>query len=143
MKPACCWIAVGLTLWTNAARAQLVPERTNILPDGSWHRIGDLSNGANQGPPLHAMEICAGVDDTKPNDLRLLARVPDPLTGTEVEDLKVLAPEGGALTGAKIVYVNDRKAGTLRLQSDKPLPNVWLRLGPSGEAKARRVAGMV
>ena len=42
--------------------AMAIPEGSNILPDGSWHRIGDLSNGANQGITLHALELCAGID---------------------------------------------------------------------------------
>ena len=123
--------------------AWIVPEGSNILPDGSWHRIGDLSNGANQGPPLHAMEICAGIDDTKPNDLRLLPRVPDPLTGIEVEDFMVLVPDGAGLTRAKVSYRYDRKAATLRLKSDLPLPTLAVRLGPFSEAEARRVAQAV
>jgi hypothetical protein len=41
----------------------IIPEGTNILPDGRWYRIGDLSNGANQGPAMHALELCAGVDE--------------------------------------------------------------------------------
>ncbi|MDI9373744.1 MAG: hypothetical protein QM840_12090 [Verrucomicrobiota bacterium] len=120
--------------------AWIVPEGANILPDGSWHRIGDLSNGANQGPPLHAMEICAGFDDTKPNDLRLLPRVPNPLTGIEVEDFMVLVPDGAGLARAKVSYAYNRAAASFRLRSDRPLPRLALRLGPFHAAEARRAA---
>ena len=48
----------------------ILAEGVNILPDGSWYRISDLGNGANQGIAMHAIELCAGIDDTNPNDLK-------------------------------------------------------------------------
>lgn len=35
----------------------IIPEGANIMPDGRWYRICDLSNGANQGPAMNALEI--------------------------------------------------------------------------------------
>ncbi len=113
----------------------VIPEGTNILPDGSWYRIGDLSNGANQGAALHALEQCAGVDDTNPADLKLLPRVPEPLTGIEVSDFPMLIPEGEGLTQAKLTYTYS-PAGGLKLASDKPLPALSVRLMRSATSDA-------
>jgi hypothetical protein len=114
----------------------IIPEGTNILPDGSWHRIGDLSNGANQGPPLHAIEICAGVDDTDPNDLKIMPRVPKPLEGIEVENFFTLVPEKKGLGIARLAYSYQR-GGRFELTSNRPLPTLSVRLGPfSGKEEA-------
>lgn len=119
----------------------LVPEGTNILPDGRWHRIGDLTNGANQGPCLHAMELCAGVDDTQPDDLRILPRVPDPLTGIEIKDFPVLVPVADhKLERVNIAYTYKRDELSFRLEADEPLPTLSVRLGPFSLADAERTA---
>ena len=70
----------------------IVPEGVNYLPDGSWYKIGDLGNGANQGIATHALELCAGIDDTNPKDLKIIPRVPAPLTGIIVSNFPVLIP---------------------------------------------------
>ncbi len=119
----------------------MIPEGTNILPDGSWYRIGDLTNGANQGPPLHALELCAGVDDTKPAALKIMPRVPEPLTGIEVTDFQVLIPAGNGLARAGVDFSYDRKTGIFKFNSDRPLPNLAVRIGPFDEATARKRAG--
>lgn len=108
----------------------IIPEGTNILPDGRWYRIGDLSNGANQGPAMHALEVCAGVDDTNPDTLKIIPRVPDPLTGIEVENHPVLIPEERGLTTKRIKYSYDRTEGEFVLEADTILPNLSVRLGP-------------
>jgi hypothetical protein len=117
----------------------LIPEGTNILPDGSWYRIGDLTNGANQGPAMHALELCAGIDDTDPHALKILPRAPAPLTGLEVQDFLVLVPEGEGLARARVSYEFTRP-GTFTLRSDRFLPTLAVRLGPFEESEARRVA---
>ncbi len=113
----------------------IIPEGTNILEDGRWHRIGDLSNGANQGPPMHAIEICAGVDDTHPGDLRIMPRVPDPLTGIEVKNHFALLQGGGER--ARISYQFER-TGRFVMESDVPLPRLSVRLGPFSKEAAER-----
>lgn len=115
----------------------LIPEGANIMPDGRWYRIGDLTNGANQGPAMHALELCAGIDDTKPHDLKILPRVPDPLTGIEVKNFMVLIPDGKGLKRAKINYTFSRKIISFELDSDIPLPALAVRLGPLEERDAK------
>lgn len=114
----------------------LIPEGTNLLPDGRWYRIGDLTNGANQGPAMHALELCAGIDDTHPGNLKILPRVPDPLTGLEVDNFLVLVPDGKKLTRARISYQFNREKKTFSLRSDRPLPTLSIRLGPFPDGTA-------
>jgi len=117
----------------------LIPEGTNILPDGRWYRICDLSNGANQGITMHALELCAGVDDTDPHNLKIIPRVPEPLTGIEVSNFFVLVPEGKGLATARISYRYEKNT-QFSLKSNRPLPTFAVRFGPFAEKKtARRV----
>jgi len=116
----------------------LIPEGTNILPDGSWYRIGDLSNGANQGPAMHALELCAGIDDTKPTEVKIMPRVPSPLTGIEIRDFPVLIPDGNGLTRAKINYAYDRNKFFFTFSSDHSIPNLAVRLGPFDHIQAEK-----
>jgi hypothetical protein len=118
----------------------IVPEGVNLLPDGSWHRINDLSNGANQGPVMHALEASAGVDDTDPWHIRIMPRLPDPLDGIEVENHFVLIPQNQGLKKTRIDYRYE-KSGTFTLESADPIPGLSLRLGPFQE-KDRAEEGM-
>ena len=107
----------------------IIPEGTNILPDGSWHRINDLSNGANQGPVMHAIEACAGVDDTNPASIKVLPRIPDPLEGISVSNHIVLIHEGEKLVKAKVDY-EYKKGISFTLKSSKAIPDLSVRFGP-------------
>jgi len=118
----------------------IIPEGTNLMPDGRWHRIGDLSNGANQGIILHALELCAGIDDTKPAELKIIPRVPNPLKGLEVTNFAVLIPNGQELAKAKINYSYDKKKCLFSLNSDRPLPNLAVRMGPYNQKTAAKYA---
>jgi hypothetical protein len=113
----------------------IVPEGVNLLPDGSWHRINDLSNGANQGPVMHAIEASAGVDDTDPNHIRIMPRIPDPLEGIEVTNHFVLIPDGEGLKKARIDYRYEKEV-TFSLKSSDPLPKLSIRLGPWSDLEA-------
>lgn len=116
----------------------IIPEGTCILPSGMWYRIGDLSNGANQGPAMHALEACAGVDDTNPQHVRLLPRAPEPLKGIEVDNFPVLVPAVNGLQVARLRY-SWRKGESFTMSSDKPIPLLSVRLGPfASEEDARR-----
>ncbi len=107
----------------------IIPEGANILPDGSWHRINDLSNGANQGPVMHAIEACAGVDDSDTRSLKILPRIPDPLKGISVKNHTVLMNEGKKRVKAKVDFQYEKKK-FFSLKSSKPLPELSVRLGP-------------
>jgi len=107
----------------------IVPEGVNLLPDGSWHRINDLSNGANQGPVMHSLEACAGVDDTDPAHIRIMPRVPEPLTGIDVTNHFVLVPQGKGLKKARLDFRFD-KGGGFSMRSSDLIPLLSIRLGP-------------
>jgi len=117
----------------------LIPEGTNLMPDGRWYRIGDLTNGANQGPAMHALELCAGVDDTDPGLVKILPRAPDPLEGLQVENFFTLVPDGEGLAKVRIGYVF-KKPGYFTLKSDRAIPRLAVRLGPFDESTAHKVA---
>lgn len=121
----------------------IVPEGVNLLPDGSWHRINDLSNGANQGPVMHALEASAGVDDTHPEHIRIMPRIPDPLEGIEVNNHIVLIPYEKGLKKTRIHYSYE-KSGTFFLESADPIPSLSIRLGPfQGKNQAEECLGHI
>lgn len=103
----------------------IFPEGTNILPDSSWYRIGDLSNGANQGIAMHAIESCIGLDDTKRDTIKIMPRLVDEANKIEVENLYVLTTYGIS----KIDYQYER-CKFFSLESNKQIRNLSLRIGP-------------
>jgi len=114
----------------------IVPEGVNLLPDGSWHRINDLSNGANQGPVMHALEAAAGVDDTDPAAICIMPRIPEPLKGIAVEEHSVLVPRDGGLIKGFISYTYE-KGKSFTMESTLAIPDLAIRIGPwpnKGEA---------
>jgi len=115
----------------------IVPEGAHVLPDGSWYRVGDLSNGANQGPAIHALEACAGVDDTDASMLRILPRVPEPLTGIEVSNFLAIVEQVGKVRIARISF-NYVRNERFTLSSDRNLPALAIRLGPFDSESAAR-----
>ena len=122
----------------------IIPEGVNLLPNGRWHRVGDLGNGANQGITLHALELCAGIDDTKPDALKIIPRVPAPLSGLEISDfpgfesLWIQRPGKPSLTRAKIAYSYTLEPLQFELKSNRPLPTLSVRLGPFTESAAAK-----
>ncbi len=115
----------------------LIPEGTNLLPNGMWHRVSDLSNGANQGPPMHAINSCAGVDDLDPSNIKILPRVPEPMTGIKVSNYFVMLPECDKLVKSRLAFEFTRP-GLFTMQCDREIPELSVRLGPFDEATARR-----
>ena len=89
---------------------------------------------------LHAIEVCAGIDDMNPRELKIMPRVPDPLTGIEVDNHFTLVPEGDGFAKARVAYVYER-AGRFSLTSDRPLPTLAVRLGPFSAEDARAALG--
>lgn len=116
----------------------IIPEGTNIMPDGRWYRIGDLSNGANQGPAMHALELCAGVDDADPKLVKIMPRVPAPLKGIQIQNFFTLVPADDGLIKARVGYQFTRP-GLLSLTSDRPIPSLAIRLGPFDQSTAQRL----
>ena len=118
----------------------IIPEGSNILPDGSWYRIGDLGNGANQGPCLHALEVCAGVDDTKPKNVKIMPRIGASMAGIEVADFPVLIPATVGLSRTKIDFSFTRDPPRFSLRAKRPIPSLSVRLGPYSHARAAELS---
>ncbi|HKK61040.1 MAG TPA: hypothetical protein VJ951_00685 [Bacteroidales bacterium] len=112
--------------------AWIVPEGVNILPDGSWYRINDLSNGANQGPVMHAIEAAAGVDDSNTDSIKIMPRIPESLEGISVKNHTVLIHENNKLVKAKIDFEYIKNVKFI-FSSNKVIPNLSLRIGPYSE----------
>jgi hypothetical protein len=124
----------------------IIPEGANLLPDGSWYRISDLGNGANQGIALHALELCAGIDDTHPATLKILPRVPAPLTGITVSNFPMLIPRprgDAALARAMLDYSYTRFPPRFALTSSIALPTLAVRFGPYTQNEATNVAAQL
>ena len=117
----------------------IIPEGSNIMPDGRWYRICDLSNGANQGPAMNAMEICAGVDDATSGLVRLLPRIPEPLTGLDVSNFLACTSDGTKNRNALINYTYER-GKSFRLNSNIIIPKLDIRFGPySTQEQANKI----
>jgi hypothetical protein len=108
----------------------LLPEGVQLGPHQEWwYRIGDLTNGANQGPPMHALEMVVGVDDARPDQPRILPRVPVQLRSLIVSDFPMLIADGSRTQRARINYEYER-GQLFRFTSDRPIPLLQVRLGP-------------
>ncbi len=112
----------------------LIPEGVRLGPQRRWwYRIGDLTNGANQGPPMHALEMVVGVDDTKPDQPKILPRIPARLQSLSISNFPMLVADGARTQRARITY--DYSRGQLfRFETDRPIPHLQIRLGPWKDA---------
>jgi len=117
----------------------LICEGVNLMPDGRWYKIGDLSSGAHL-TALHALEIAAGVDDSDINCIKIMPRAPEPLTGLETNNFFILVPGNGYACKARMNY-RFKKPGYLELECDRVLPMLSVRLGPYCESEAKRLVG--
>jgi len=94
---------------------------------------------------MHAIELCAGIDDSNPKDLKIIPRVPDPLSGLDIEDFPVLIPKhfdklnDRSLTRANINYSYNKAPLKFKLTSDKILPTLSVRLGPFSKSEAEKI----
>ena len=92
---------------------------------------------------MNALEICAGVDDSRDDRVRLLPRIPDPLNGLEGTGARVMTRSGDRLESATIDYAY-RRGQRFTLRCDKPVPALDIRFGPyTGQAEADRIAEAV
>lgn len=115
----------------------IIPEGTNILPDGSWYRISDLGNGANQGPSMQAILYSAGVDDSQPERIRLLPRIADSMTRMELHGLQTVVASGDGGTEIALVSYDYHPGKYFQMTSTLPLPGLAVRIGPfANEADA-------
>ena len=111
----------------------VVPEGVQIDPTGHyWYRAGDLGNGVQEAEVVKAMRIVIGVDDTQPDRLRVLPRMPYGWNEIAVESYPLLFEHMGKTEPALMHYKLDRLAGRMNIEisSNKELGPIAIRLGP-------------
>ena len=97
----------------------LIPEGVRLGPDRDWwYRIGDLTNGANQGPAMHALEMVVGIDDARPDQPRILPRIPRQLGSISIEGFPMLVADGGGTRRVRIDFYKYAIDCAARLGSD-------------------------
>jgi len=106
------------------------------LPHWSFVLNSPLAAGANQGIAMHALELCAGIDDTNPENLKILPRAPKPLSGLEIKDFPAIIPN----SRTKINYSFNLNPLSFKLKSKKSLPALSVRLGPFTKNEAENYA---
>lgn len=111
----------------------IVPEGCELHPSGDyWHRTGDLGNGVQEGEIVKALRLVIGLDDNRPERLRVMPRMPYGWSEIRVEGMPAMVPTVAGWEVARLAYVLSRNAGGMRLElrSDRPLPEMTIRLGP-------------
>jgi hypothetical protein len=111
----------------------VVPEGVQVDPTGRFlFRTGDQGNGVQEAEIIKAMRLVIGVDDTRPERLQLLPRMPYGWSEISVERYPVLVEHEGKRETALVGYKLERSATrmTLEVSSNRQLGLVALRLGP-------------
>jgi len=86
---------------------------------------------------MHALEASAGVDDTDPDHIRIMPRVPDPLAGIEVSNHLLLLPEESGFKKAKLNYSYE-KGASFAFTCTENIPMLSIRLGPWSDSNSAR-----
>ncbi|MGI8905012.1 MAG: hypothetical protein ACR2IE_00785 [Candidatus Sumerlaeaceae bacterium] len=112
-----------------------VPEGVTMASDGSvWRRWGDLGNLFQLTDTIYTMNTMAGIDDTDPDVLKLLPRLPRTWTGITIRDYPVQARSAGKLQRipfqARVSMNPDGTSATLVAKADSQLDNCLVRIGP-------------
>ena len=77
----------------------IAPEGCEIDPSGKyWYRVGDLGNGVQEGEIIKTLRIVIGVDDTRPERLRLLPRLPAGWNIIAIENYPIVIGSASAPT---------------------------------------------
>jgi hypothetical protein len=111
----------------------ITPEGVQIDPRGHfWYRAGDLGNGVQEAEIIKALRIMIGVDDTKPQRLRIYPRMPYGWNEMSVDQFPALVASQGK---TEIAHMHYRLARTgrqmnLDISADRQLGAVAIRLGP-------------
>lgn len=112
--------------YCSALNPYIVPEGCEIDPAGKfWHRTGDLGNGVQQAEIVKALRVVIGIDDTSRDTLTLCPRMPYGWTSIRVRRYPLAS-------GTHVSYLLKRlgRGYALYASSDRPLPEVAIRLGP-------------
>jgi len=108
----------------------IVPEGVAWSDDAKyWHRLGDLGNGVQQAAAIKVTRLIIGVDDCRPDVLRILPRLPIGWTALHISNFPALTSDGP--TRLKMDY---QTQGPNQFRCDLEFtqqPTAWeIRLGP-------------
>jgi hypothetical protein len=111
----------------------VVPEGAQVDPTGRFmFRTGDHGNGVQEAEIVKMFRILIGVDDNRPQRLRIFPRMPYGWTEMAADRYPVLFEHQGRTETALVQYLLERTAGRMNLEvsSNKELGSVAIRLGP-------------
>jgi hypothetical protein len=114
----------------------IVPEGEQLDPTGKyWYSTGDLGNGVQEAEIVKVLRLVVGVDDTQPQRLRVMPRLPYGWSEIEVDKYPALVEHDGKTETALLRYDLQRTAGqfSLKISADRQLGSVAIRLGPFEE----------
>ncbi len=117
-----------------------VPEGATVKTDGStWRRWGDLGNLFQMNEAVYTCQLLAGVDDTSPDELKLMPRIPTGWSGVELSDWPAAVKSGGQMQMVKLsMSVKCDASGpvSVTLKSSSPVDKVAVRVGPYASSDA-------
>ncbi len=111
----------------------VVPEGCEMHPSGKfWFRTGDLGNGVQQAEIVKMLRIIIGIDDNRPDRLRLIPRLPEGWSGISAADYPVLVDTRNGPELAVLKYTVEKTGKRMAIEAiaDKPLPYTEIRFGP-------------
>jgi hypothetical protein len=111
----------------------VVPEGAQIDPTGRFlFRTGDQGNGVQEAEIVKVFRILIGVDDTQPQRLRVMPRLPYGWTEMTADKYPALVERNGKTETVFMRYDLQRVGGQMRLEvsADRQLGMVAMRLGP-------------
>lgn len=117
-----------------------VPEGATVKQDGStWRRWGDLGNLFQMNEAVYTCQLLAGVDDTSPDVLKLMPRIPTGWRGAQVSDWPASVKSGGKIQMVNVsmtVKCDADGPSSLVLKASGPVDHVAARIGPYASAEA-------
>ena len=111
----------------------VVPEGEQLDPTGKyWYSTGDLGNGVQEAEMVKVLRLVVGVDDTEPQRLRIMPRLPYGWAEIGVDKYPALVEREGKIETAHVHFDLRRAAGRMSLEvtADRALGDVAMRLGP-------------
>lgn len=131
VTPMLNWMA--REVWDPQIHSFVVPEGVQVDTTGKYvFRTGDQGNGVQEAEVVKVFRILVGVDDTKPQRLQILPRMPYGWSEMGASDYPALVERDGKRELARVDY-DLRRTGervTLQISADRPLGEVAVRLGP-------------
>lgn len=106
-----------------------------------WDECCGALNLVCVAEPLKIGRLMVGVDDTSPDQVTIIPRIPASWTGFEVQNLPIRTANG--LVRADISYTRDSAGEAIQIDArDGLIPNLVLKTGIAGERKTHTLANV-